>query len=323
MRSALLFLLLASSLAAQSPEELFRQRKYAEAKAAFEGRLTANAGDASAMYYLGRIADAENRNDDAIRWFERAVKREPGSALYHFWLGSAVGEEAQNASKIRQPFLARKVKSEFEKAVQLDPKMVEPRMGLVDFYSIAPGVMGGSMDKAREQAAELVKLHPMRGHLAYARIAMREKNDTAVITAHEAAIAAAPDSTAGYYGLGSFHRSRNRFADALRLYDRLLARRGDEIVAHALYGIVSALGGIEMERGERELKYFLANTPKEHTTPQSFSNVHYRLGMIYEKTGRPQLAQSEYAEAVRWNPKNEDARRALAATTPPARQPPR
>lgn len=312
MRRALLFLLLAStSLAAQSPEQLFADRRFPEAKVAFQARLKANPGDAAAMYHLGRIADAENRNAEAIDWFERAVKREPNSALYHFWLGSAVGEEAQNASKIRQPFLARKVKAEFERAVALDPKMVEPRMGLVDFYSIAPGVMGGSMDKAREQAAALVTLNPLRGHLAFARIAMRQKNDSATILAHEAAIAAAPDSTAGYYGLGSFHRSRNRFPESLRVYDRLLQRRNDEIVAHALYGIVSALGGIEMERGERELKYFLANTPKENTTPQSFSNVHYRLGMIYDKTGRPELAQKEYAEAVKWNPKNEDARKAI------------
>jgi tetratricopeptide (TPR) repeat protein len=311
MRRTLLFLLLPSALLGQTPEELFTQRKLPDAKAAFETRLKSNPGDASAMYYLGRIADMENRNDHAIEWFERAVKRDPNSALYHYWLGSAVGEEAQQASKLRQPFLARKVKAEFERAVQLDPVMVEPRMGLVDFYSIAPGFMGGSMEKARAQAAELVKLHPMRGHLAYARIAMREKLDSAVVASHEAAIAAAPDSTAGYYGLGSYYRSKSRFADALRVYDRLLVRRNDEVLAHALFGIVSAIGGLEMERGERELKYFLANAPKESTTAQSWSNVHYRLGMLYDKTGRADLAQREYAEAVRWNPKNEDAKRAM------------
>ena len=312
MRTTLALLLLASGLAgAQTPEELFTQRKLPEAKAAFEARLKASPNDARAMYFLGRIADAENRNGDAIDWFERAVKREPNSALYHFWLGSAVGEEAQNASKIRQPFLARKVKAEFEKAVQLDPTMVEPRMGLVDFYSIAPGVMGGSMDKARAQAAELVKLHPMRGHMAYARIATREKNDSAVVRAYEDAIAAAPDSTPAYYDLGAMLRNRSRYPEALDVYDRLIARRGDEVSAHALYGIVSALGGIQMERGERELKHFLANAPKDNTTPQSFSNVHYRLGMLYDKTGRPELAQREYAEAVRWNPKNEAAKRAI------------
>ena len=312
MRALLLLVLLPfPALLAQSPEELFTQRKYAEAKAAFQGRLRSNPADANAMYYMGRIADAENRNGEAIDWFERAVKREPNSALYHFWLGSAIGEEAQNASKLRQPFLARRIKSEFERAVALDPRMVEPRFGLVDFYSIAPGVMGGSMDKAREQAAELLKLHPMRGHLAYARIALREKNDSAAFLAHEAAIAAAPDSTAGYYGLAGLYRSRNRHGDALRVYDRLLQRRGDEVVAHALYGIVSAISGLDMERGERELKHYLANAPRETTTPASFSNVHYRLGTIYDRTGRPQLAQQEYAEAVRWNPKNEDARKAL------------
>jgi tetratricopeptide (TPR) repeat protein len=312
MRRALLLLLLSASAAAgQTPEELFAQRKLPEARAAFEARLKANGNDAGAMYHLGRIADAENRNKDAMDWFERAVKREPNSALYHYWLGSAVGEEAQNASKIRQPFLARKVKGEFERAVQLDPTMVEPRIGLVDFYSIAPGVMGGSMDKAREQAAELVKLNPLRGHLAFARIAQREKDDSAVVRTHLAAIAAAPDSTPGYFGLAAFYRARSRFADALAVYDRLLAPRDDDVVAHALYGIAAAIGGLELERGERELKHFLEHAPKETTPAASFSNVHYRLGTIYDRTGRPALAQREYAAAVKYNPKNEDAKRAM------------
>jgi tetratricopeptide (TPR) repeat protein len=310
MRSLSLLFLLPFALLAQTPEELFTQRKFPEAKAAFEARLKANAADASAMYYLGRIADAENRNGDAIEWFERAVKREPNSALYHFWLGNVVGKEAQQASKIRQPFLARRVKSEFERAVQLDPKLIEPRLGLVNFYSIAPGVMGGSMDKAREQAAELLKLSPVQGHLAYGRIATREKNDSAVVRAYEAAIAVAPDSAPAYYNLGAHYRGKSRFADAMRTYDRLITRRTDDVVAHALYGITSAISGTDTERGERELKHFLANAPKENTTAQSWSNVHYRLGMLYDKTGRPDLAQKEYAEAVKWNPKNEDAKKA-------------
>ena len=99
---------------------------------------------------------------------------------------------------------------------------------------------------------------------------------------------------------------------AMDVYDRLIAARPDETVAHALWGIVSAISGLEMERGERELRYYLANAPRE-TTPQSYSNVHFRLGQILEKTGRKDDARAEYAESLRRNPKNDDARKARDA----------
>lgn len=310
MRALLLLAVLAAPLRGQSPEQLFQERRYDEARAAFLAQLARNRGDANAMYHLGRIAVAQQKTGEAIDWFEKAVDRDDRNALYHFWLASAVGDEAQRASKLRQPFLARRVKREFERAVELDPTMLDARFGLLDFYSVAPGMMGGSMDKAREQASEIAKLNGMRGHLAKARLALRQKDDAGAIKEYEAAIALAPDSTPAYYGLASLHRSRSRWSDAMSVYDRLIKARPDETVAHALWGIVSAIGGLQMDRGERELRFFLANAPKE-TPAQSYSNVHYRLGQILEKTGRKESARSEYLEAVKRNPKNEDAKKAL------------
>ncbi len=321
MRLALLpllpLLLAVASVAAQTPsvpatpQQLFEARRFDEARSAFQAQLSRNKNDAVALYYMGRIADAQDKSGEAVDWFEKAVKLDDRNALYHFWLGAALGDEAQKASKFRQPFLARRVKSEFERAVALDPQMLDARFGLLDFYSIAPGIMGGSMEMAREQAAAIGRLNPMRGHLAAARIALRQKNDTLAIREYEAAIAIAPDSTAGYFELAGLYRSRQRWAESLATYDRLLGRKPDEAVARARWGIVSAVSGMEMERGERELKLFLANAPAE-TTTQSFSNVHFRLGQIYEKTGRKELARSAYEESLKLNAGQAEAKKALA-----------
>lgn len=309
-RTPLLLILLPLVAAAQSPEQLFQERKLDAARAAFQAQLARDGRDANAMYHLGRIALLNGDHKTAIDWFEQAVAREDGSALFHYWLGSALGTEAQQASKLRQPFLARRVKHEFERAVELDPTMIDARFGLLDFYSVAPGVMGGSMERAQEQARAIAALNVMRGHLANARLALRRKDDSVAFREYESAIAAAPDSTPAYFGLASLYRSRNRWTDAMDVYDRLLTARPDETVAHALWGIVSAISGLEMERGERELRFYLANAPAA-TTAQSFSNVRFRLGQILERTGRVEQAKAEYAEALRRNPKNEEAGRAL------------
>ena len=316
MRPVLLLalLLFPVALSAQTPTaaELFAARKLDEAKAAYQAILAKDRNNADALFHMGRIADIQEKPGEAVDWYEKAVKQDEGNALYHFWLGSALGDEAQKASKLRQPFLARRVKSEFERAVALDPKMLDARFGLVDFYSIAPGIMGGSMDKAREQAAEIGKLNGMRGHMARARIAQREKNDTAMIAAYEAAIAAAPDSTPAYYNLQAFYRGKQRWPEALAVMDRLIKARPDEAPAHAWYGIISANGGIEMERGERELKWYLAN-PVPNDSPRSTANVTFRLGTIYEKTGRKEEARAAYNEALRIVPDHAEAKKALAA----------
>jgi tetratricopeptide (TPR) repeat protein len=307
-------LALPAILSAQTPEELFRQGKLEDAKAAAQALLAKNKNDLTGIFWMGRVADEQNKMGDAINWFEKAVKLNDTSAVYHMWLGNALGGEAQNASKIRQPFLARRVKSEFERAVQLDPRMLDPRFGLVDFYTMAPGFMGGSIDKAKEQAVAIGKLHPYRGHYAEARIAQRQKDVAAEGKAYEAALAAAkvaaPDSTSPYYSLAAYYRRQSRFDDAFAVYDSLMRRKPDEVPVHASYGYVASLSGKNLERGERELKTWLAGPPKDAST-QTISFVRYHLGQIYEKTSRKELARTEYTEAVKQNPQNADAKKAL------------
>jgi tetratricopeptide (TPR) repeat protein len=309
-----LLIALPSLLAAQAPEELFRQQKYDDARAAFQAQLTRNKGDGNALFYMGRIAMAQEKWSDATDWFEKAVKANDTSAAYHYWLGASVGEQATRASKLKQPFMARRIKSEFERAVQLDRTMVEPRMGLMDFYSMAPGVMGGSMDKAREQAAEVAKLNKLQGHRAAARLANRQKDVATVEREYRAVIAEFPDSVHGYNWLAGFLRSQSppRNEEALGVYDQMMKARPNDAAPHANFGIVSAISGLQLDRGERELKYWFEHRP-QNTTTMLLSGVRFRLGQIYEKTARSELAKAEYNEALKLNPKNEDARKALAA----------
>ncbi len=316
MRIAVVLLIIASSLAAQTPEELFKQGKYDDAKKVFAERVAKDRNDANALFYMGRIAEEQDKYNEAVDWYEKALKLNDTSATYHFWLGSATGALAQRASRIKQPFLARKVKAEFERASQLDPKMLDPRLGLVDFYTMAPGFMGGSVEKAHQQADEIKKLHPYRGQYAEARIAQKQKNVEAEGKAFEAALAAAkiaaPDSLTPWYWLANYYRRNSRYDESFALYDSIMKKKPDEVPVHASYGVVAALSGKNLERGERELKFYLEHPPKE-VNDATISFVRYHLGLIYEKTARKDAAKAEYTEAVRLNKDNADAKKALGA----------
>jgi tetratricopeptide (TPR) repeat protein len=317
MRFAAFLLAISFGLGAQaplpptSPEQLIDARRFDEAKAAIQTMLAKDKNDPSALFYMGRLEYAQGHSGQAVDWFEKAVKRNESNSLYHTWLGNALGDEAQKASKLRQPFLARRVKSEYERAVALDPKSIDAREGLVDFYSIAPGFMGGSMDKAREQANEIVKLDPIRGNFRLARVAERSKDLPAAEVAYKSVITAAPDSAIGYYGLASFYRNQSRWDEAFATYDQLMKLKPDEMPVHLTWAGTAAQSGLQLERGEREVKLYLEQA--KDAPLANMSNAHWRLGQIYEKTSRRELAKAEYTEALKLNPQNQNAKKSLDA----------
>src|ERR1051325_7603084 len=136
---------------------------------------------ASAMYAQtpfidqGRAAMTRGDVDGPVDLLEKAVDQSPNSAEAHYYLGGAYGSKAQKANRFSAASLAGKTKDEFEKAVALNPRYVEARFGLVEFYTFAPGIIGGSYDKALAQAAEIRKLDPLQGHRAYAIVYSSQK----------------------------------------------------------------------------------------------------------------------------------------------------
>lgn len=260
----------------------------------------------------GRSLMTAGKPDDAARTFERAIAMNDRSAEAHLLLGNALGAIAQNANVLRQGYLARRVKGEFERAVALDATLVGAHEGLMQFYSRAPGVMGGSMDKARAEAATIAKLNPMRGRFAEANLALVEKDSLRAEKAYAAAVADAPDSVVAVNTYANFLVQHRRADEALPVIDRYLARHPADRAAQFAIGRLAALTGTQLDRGEQLLRGLLA-TPPDSGPRIPPENIHFRLGDIAVKRGDKAKARAEYEEALRINPKLEPARKALAA----------
>jgi len=270
--------------------------------------LAQGAGDAALRE--GRAALLQDRVGEAVASFERAIAADGSVAEYHYWLGTALGVEAQRAGRLKQASLARRARDEFERAVRLDPRHVGARLGLVQFYTLAPGIIGGSTSKARAQAAEIASISPFHGHLAHGMIAERGKDDASAQRAYENAIAASPDSAAGYLALGLLHQRAQRWDEAFATYERLQrARPGDTAVLYHI-GRAAALSGRKLERGEEALRRYIASPPPE-ATAYNVSRAHQRLAAIHERQGRKDLARTQYEKAVAVDGHNEEAKKAL------------
>ena len=261
----------------------------------------------------GRAQADSGKGDAAVATLERAVQLNPKSADAHFQLGRALGTVAQRASILRQPMLARRVKSEFEKAADLAPEMVAPREGLIQFYLQAPGVMGGSVAKAREQAAAIAKVNALRGHFADATIANHEKDPAGAERAFRAAATAFPDSLNAVTALVNFLAGLGKGDDAFSVLDKYLAKHPGDRVAQFYVGRTAAMTGKQLDRGEQALRALLAAQAADTGPRVALETVHFRLGDIAAQRGDKARARAEYEAALKINPKLEQARRALAA----------
>ena len=289
---------------------LFDTRSYDAARAEFTALARTLPTDVTPVLYLGRIALAENDIEGGIRQFERCAEINERNAECHAWLGNALGMAAQHTSKFKLPFLAKRTKREFDRAVELDPNNLDGRMGELQFYVFAPGMFGGSVDKAREQAAEIEKFNKLRGAIAFGIIADHEKNAHDSQVAYERAIAAAPDSGAGYFGLVNAYARDKDWARAFQVVDRFQARNPGDPLGRSVVARLAALSGEQLPRGEEAARHWLANPPHD-ASANMMASGHVRLGAIYEKTGRRELARGEYERAAALNPKSDEAKRAL------------
>ncbi len=289
--------------------QLFEQGNDAEARAALTPLAKAQPPSASAAFYLGRMAMRGDEAKEAARWFDLAVKAEPANAIYHLWLGRAYGTQARRANKLSQLGLARKTKSAFERASTLDPENVDVRMNLVDYYLEAPGIVGGSVEKAKLQAEEIRKRNAYRSAQVDAQIAEHKKDLPAAERSFQAATRAQPDSVGARFALGNFYARTEKYELAFDTFEAILVSKPGDPDALYLIGRTGAVSGLHLARAEAALAEYLALPPRSNGPPPA--GAHWRLGMIHEKAGKKDLARAEYQRALAIDPKFEEAKKSL------------
>lgn len=277
--------------------------------------VRAQPGPGARDYEAGRGYLRANQPDRAERAFERAIEREPRNGTYQLWLGHAIGQQAANASVVRQPFLARRVKAAFERAVELDPDLLDARDGLIQFHLLAPGVMGGDKAEARRQQREIARRNPVRGHVAAANIAWSSRDTAATERELRAAIALAPDSLPAHANLAARLVQWKRVPDAFALWDALLRRQPSSVPARYQFGRLAAVTGQRLADGERQLRAILAieTWPDDNWAPDKAA-AHARLGDLLRQQGKRDEARAEYDRALALDPSSQiakDGRRAL------------
>jgi tetratricopeptide (TPR) repeat protein len=285
---------------------LLQQGRVDEAAASLHEILAAQPGDALAHQLLCRAYYAEQITDSAIHECELAVANAPSSSDNQMWLARAYGYKAEHANPISALSLAIKVRTAFEKAVQLDSENIQAMSDLGQFYVAAPSLIGGGVDKAEALAARMQPHFPAQSHRLLALIA-EKKNDEALAEIEFRNAVAAGKTPEAWIDLGYFyerHHQPARMIDALQSAVDADRRKGPPLVDAAS---ILTEANTSPERAEELLRTYLSSSAKTDEAPAF--KVHVQLGGILAHRGDSAGAHREYAAAL-----------ALASNYAPARK---
>lgn len=227
---------------------------------------------------------------------ERAVALDPTNGLYHLWLGRAYGEKADRAGFLSAAGLAKKVRSEFQRAVELSPDSWEARTDLAEFYLEAPGIVGGGKDKARAEAELLMPLNPAMAHWVKGRIAEKNKDNAAAELEYRAAIDSSHGGARAWVNLAGFYRHMNRYNEMEQALQTMESRPLDRPAALIDGAHILLRAGADYTLAIRLVRRYVSSSTTVEEAP--VFKAHYLLGELLEKQGDPSAAAGEYREAL-------------------------
>jgi tetratricopeptide (TPR) repeat protein len=289
------FMLPAIAAAADSASDLLAAGRVDDAITALSVQLNSAPNDPASHNLLCRAYFAVGNWDRAITACEKAVSLQPNNGEYHLWLGRTYGEKADASSFISAAGLAKKVRNEFERAVQLEPDSVSARTDLAEFYLEAPGIVGGGQDKARAQSAVIAKLNPAKAHWIQGRIAEKNKDQATAEQEYRAAIEASHGGANAWLNLALFYRKAGRLDDMHEALKKAASAPMDqpEVLVDAASTLLRA--NRDLPFATQLVRRYLSSSTVEQA-PQF--KAHYLLGNILEKQGDKEGAAKEYQSAL-------------------------
>jgi tetratricopeptide (TPR) repeat protein len=294
--SSLLFFFvpLLAAQTAISPKELLASGHVDQAIRTLEQQVASSAPDAESYNLLCRSYYVIDEWDRGIPDCERAIALDPQKSLYHLWMGRIDGEKADRAGFVSAAGLAKKVRTEFERAVELEPRNSEARADLAEFYLEAPGIVGGGKDKARAQAQALAAFNPPLADYVTGRIADKEKDKATAERAYRAAIETSHGTAQAWLHLAQFLARAKRFDEmqqALRTMESAPVDRPEALMDAASLLLHT---GRDNALAMRLLRRYLASPVEEGPA----FKAHDLLGQALEKQGDRHAAAEEYRAAL-------------------------
>lgn len=281
-------------------ESLFNKKQYSQAKPLLKDYLKSHPKDVKTLEYLGDIEGYAKNWDGAIPYYEQLVEINAKSANYQYKYGGVLGMKALEVNKFTAVTMIGDIRGAFEAAATLDPKHLDARWALVEFYIQLPGIVGGSEKKAMMYADQLLKLSQVDGYLAHGYIAEYSDRPNDAERNFKKAVEVGGSVTC--YEKLSEHYEKNEApekAQSVLLEGQKTHETANRL--HYQFGKIAGQYGIGLEQGISCLNKYIANYSAKDGVPKDWAYL--RLAQIYKHKGNKDKALEWINKALK-NRKN-------------------
>ena len=251
----------------------------------------------------------QGRASEAVKLIEGESQPAERDADLWFLLAQAYQTLTDSAGLLKKGEYSSKLKRALEAALELEPKHVEARRELADFYYFAPWIAGGSKQKAEAQLVLLEAHAPAVAWTIRGEYARHEGELKAARDHYRKALEFKPRLPGRLLVLGVLEQQLDRYEVALELLDEAILAAPDLEQAYYYRAQVSALAGLDIDRGLECAVYYI-----EHCSVCDDSALAYgwwRRATLLKRKHDTEGAIAAYREALRLNPELEGARNGL------------
>lgn len=240
--------------------------------------------------------------DTAEDMISKAIKKNSSNAALQHTAGVLFGQRAQNSSVFSAVGYAKKSLKFFKEAVRLEPSNPEYRMGLMAYYLMAPGIMGGDEDLGKAEAQKIKELDPVRGFLASAMVFQSADENEKLKAHYDTAEQKFPKNALISYNHAAYHQQLEEYQLAHIKFSDILDLELNEdnklLLHHARYqiGRTSVLSGANINEGISALTAFLKQAPDHHQLPPK-PWAKFRLALLHTENGDKVKARALMSEA--------------------------
>lgn len=258
-------------------EGFLQNKEYHKAEIYLTKILVKEPTNIKAIELLGDAYSYQEKWEPAISKYQYLVETAPNIAKYHYKYGGAMGMEALRVNKIKAFFMIDDIEEAFLNAVKLDPKHIDARWALIEYYIQLPGIIGGSKSESLKHANALENLSKVDGFLAKGYIYEYSNEPLLAEKYYKKAIEVGGSVTC-FQKLSSFYEKNNAPEKSIKTIESASIKLQRNSLNYQL-GKVCASYNLELNKGEKCLHTFIDNHSSEDGVPLEWA--YFRLAQIF------------------------------------------
>ena len=271
--------------------------------------LTKESNNPDVIITYGRCLIQTDKVEEALSHFKNQRKLLNDHADFHYWYGQAYRAKLNSIKNfVEKGIWAAKTKTQFQKAVDLDPDHLAARNSLANYYLNAPAIAGGSKKKAKQQIEEIKKRDPKMGYSVMAQLYTSEKKYEEARQEYMNYLEISGDTVGVYYQIGFNYQTQELYPEAFDAFQVSIDAGHDRNNSYYQYARTAVFSNSRKEQAIKYLDHYI-----QYSTPDgpAITFAYWRKGLIYQLMGDEVAARENFEKALALDPGNQQAAKSL------------